>query len=213
MKTWVTLIAIGIVGYWLYTFYQQNPDDLPPMVHRQKDLVSSPMPDEKLIVAQAPKLDSIQVLRGPTLTHGKVKEAKPNSVVFVCDQGILEVNYDRLAPEFEAYYAPTAVQAVADAAAKVADQAAPPSAPPPAPKPVPQRSFEDDNNARLAYASEKAALESRQQSDLDQMTKWYRQSNFEPGGMTQQQFDTLKADYDVTTLQLNTLVARGIVGP
>jgi len=205
MKTLVTFIAVCIVGYWLYTFYSQNPDDLPPMVHRQKDLVSKPIPEEKVVTPPAPKLDAIQVVRGPILTHAKVKSARPNSIVFMCDQGIFEVNYDRLPPEFQSYYMPAPMPTPAEAASAVE----PAPAPAPAPKPEPQRSYEDDMNARLSFASTKAGLESRQQGDLDLMTKWYKQSNFEPGGLTQQQFDTAKADYDATTAQLNTLVAQG----
>jgi hypothetical protein len=209
MKSLVTLIAVCIVGYWLYTFYSQNPDDLPPMIHRQKDLVSKPVPDEKQIEATAPKLDSIQVTRGPVLTHAKVKAARPNSVVFLCDQGIFEVNYDRLPPEFQGYYQPSAVQVAAEAMTAAVPAA--PSAPAPAPRPpVPQRSIEDEANARLSFASQKAGLEARQQGDLDQMTKWYKQSNFESGGMSQAQFDTVKADYDAVTSELNNLVAQGV---
>jgi hypothetical protein len=209
MKTLVTLIAVCIVGYWLYTFYSQNPDDLPSMVHRQKDLVSTPIPDEKAIAQTAPKLDSIQVIRGPVLTHAKVKSARVNSIVFMCDQGIFEVNYDRLPPEFQGYYMPSPSVAAAQAVAAVESAVAPAPAPAPAPRPEPQRSYEEDMNARLNFVSSKAGLEARQQSDLDTITKWYKQSNFEPGGLSQGQFDTAKADYDAATAQLNTLVAQG----
>jgi hypothetical protein len=209
MKTLVTLIAVCIVGYWLYTFYSQNPDDLPSMIHRQKDLVSTPIPEEKVIAQPPPKLDSIQVLRGPVLTHAKVKSARVNSIVFMCDQGIFEVNYDRLPPEFQNFYMPPPAVAAAQAVASVDSAVAPVPAPAPATKPEPQRSYEEDMNARLNFVATKAGLESRQQGDLDLITRWYKQSNFEPGGLTQQQFDTTKADYDAVTAQLNTLVAQG----
>ncbi|HZZ20602.1 MAG TPA: hypothetical protein VFE25_14600 [Opitutaceae bacterium] len=212
MKSLVTLIAVCIVGYWLYTFYSQNPDELPSMVHRSKDVVSTPIPQENVDAPQVPpKLDVIQVARGPVLTHAKVKSARPNSIVFLCDQGLFEVNYDRLPPEFETFYRTQAVATSVPSSESASSAPAPVPAQAPAPKIAPQRSYEDDMNARLNLASRKAALEGRQQGDLDTMTRWYKQSNFEPGGLTQQDFDTAKADYDAATAQLNTLVAQGVL--
>jgi hypothetical protein len=207
MKSTLTFLAVCIVAYWLYTFYTENPEDRPSLGHRQANLVSTPIPDEKLAEPlKAPSLDSVAVLNGTTLTHVRVKSAKANSILVACDQGLFDVTYDRLAPEFKAYYMPTPTPSAAGDSS---------GAPTPTPastssyKAPVQRTSEEENQARLAYASTKAALEGRQQADLDVINRFYKQSNFEPGAMTQAQFDTAKADYDAATAQLGSVVASG----
>ncbi|HEY5227690.1 MAG TPA: hypothetical protein VIJ19_04060 [Opitutaceae bacterium] len=208
MKSTLTFIAVCIVAYWLYTFYTENPEDRPSFGHRQTNLKSTPIPDEKIVEPlKAPNLDSVVVQNAGTLTHVKVKSAKANSILIACDQGLFDVTYDRLPPEFRAFYMPTPTPSVAT------DQQATVPTPTPAAtssyKPPVQRTFEEENQARLAYAATKSALEARQQADLDVINKFYKQSNFEPGGLTQTQFDTAKADYDATTAQLGSVVALG----
>jgi len=116
MKSIVVLIALFIVGYWLYTFYQENPGELPSIGHRQKDLVSTPVPvtPEPAKVAP-PDLASVPVLNGPTLTHVRVKDARAKSLVFMCDQGLFEISYDKLSPGFKAYYTPKVTPVPTDA--------------------------------------------------------------------------------------------------
>jgi hypothetical protein len=207
MKSTFTLIAACIVAYWLYTFYTENPEDRPSFGHTKTNLVSTPIPDEKIAEPnKAPSLDSVAVLNGGTLTHVRVKSAMANSILVACDQGLFDITYDRLGPEFRAFYKPTPTPSAS------ADQG---SAPTPTPastssyKAPVQRTFEEENQARLAYASTKAALEARQQADLDLINRFYKQSNFEAGGLSQAQFDTAKADYDAATAQLGSLVAVG----
>lgn len=211
MKSIVVLIAIFIVGYWLYTYYQENPGELPSITHRQKDLVTTPLPvtPEPVKVAP-PNLASVPVLNGTTLTHARVKEARVNSVVFMCDQGLFEISYDRLSPDFKAFYAPTPTPVPTDADGNPIPTPTPTPAPTVVqPKPQIQRTSQQEADARLNYANQKAGLESRQNADLDTINRWYKQSTFEPGGVSQSQFESAHADYDAATAALNQLLANG----
>jgi hypothetical protein len=210
MKSTVILIVLCIVGYWLYTYYEENPAELPGLTHRQRNLVSTPIPvDQPTPTPQpitGPKLDAVKLKDGATLTHVRVTTARENTLVIICDQGLFEVNYDRLDPQFRAYYqpspTPTLTQVPTGAPTPTPATAA-------APKQPVQRTFEEENQARLSFNQTKINLEAKQQADLDVMTRWYKQSSFDPNAMSQSQFDTAKADYDATTAQLGSLVAAG----
>ena len=211
MKSIVVLIALFIVGYWLYTFYQENPGELPSIGHRQKDLVSTPVPvtPEPAKVAP-PDLASVPVLNGPTLTHVRVKDARAKSLVFMCDQGLFEISYDKLSPNFKAYYTPKVTPVPTDADGNPIPTPTPTPAPTVIqPAPQVQRTSQQEADARLNYANQKAGLESRQNQDLDTINRWYKQSTFEPGGVSQSQFDSAHADYDAATVALNQLIATG----
>jgi hypothetical protein len=209
MKSVVVFIAVCIVGYWIYEYYQQNPDEVPSLTHSQKGLVTSPIPSGPQSQGPAPDLTSVPVTNGTTLTHARVKDARPNTMVFACDQGLFEVSYDRLPPAFRAYYAPPTPTPSPTASADSQAPQAPAAAAVSAWKPQPQRSSEEETQAVLAFNQRKASLEQHQRDDMEIINRWYKQSTFDPNAMPQSQFDSTKADYDATTAQLGRLVANG----
>ena len=85
MKQLFVLLALGIIGYWLYTFYTQNPDDLPAML-RHSNVASTPIPTvgPPTPVPTLPPLDSVPVSKGETMTHCKVMRFSSDSVTFRC---------------------------------------------------------------------------------------------------------------------------------
>jgi hypothetical protein len=215
MKSIVTLLAVGLICYWLYTFYQQNPDELPSIVNHQKDLVSTPIPQVKEVKVEkpvpAPDLTTIAVANGQTLTHARVKDARATSVVFVCDQGLFEISYDRLPPQFRAYYAP---KGQPPAPAEDSSAAPTPSPTPTRPATVSvsrraERTPAEDAQALASFEQQKTIYENRQKSDSDVMDSWYKQSSFKTGGITQDQFDSAKSDYDTAANQLAQLESNG----
>jgi hypothetical protein len=212
MKSIFVLIILVIVGYWLYTFYQQNPDDLPSLVHIQKGAVSTPIPT--LITPTprpvAPKLDSIPVVKGETLTHARVKTIHADSLLFVCDQGLVKVAYDRLPPAFAAYYQPLAPTPTP---VTTPDPNAPPT-PTPTPAPtsihVRQRTPEEEAAALDSFARSKAALESDIAHDQDVIDRYYSQSTYNNSGViTEQEFTNAKIDLDARNAQLQVLLGTG----
>jgi hypothetical protein len=211
MKSIVVLIVLGILGYWLYTFYQQNPDDLPSLIHLQKDAVSTPIPTTAVPVppAVAPNLDSIPVEKGQTLTHARVKGIRADSLVFVCDQGLVQVTYDRLPPAFAAYYVPRAPTPT------------PVVTPDPNVTPVPtptsvnvirvkQRTPEEEEQAQRQYLDAKEAIEARLKIDQELMDQYYTQSTYNnPSPVTEAQFNNAKQDFDSETAKMSELLGHG----
>jgi hypothetical protein len=205
MKTVLIFLAVCIVGYWLYEFYQQNPDDLPSMHHQKlttTPIPSEPPPDDR---GPPPNLVAIPVRGGSTLTNAKVKEARADSVLFLCDQGIFDITYDRLTPDFRKYYAPapTPSPSVDPTPQSTAPVVIKPY------MPEPQRTAEEEVNLRVSFLQREAALRQHLKDDQEIMTRWYKQSSFDPGAMSQTTFDSTKADFDATTAQLNQLEATG----
>ncbi len=124
---------------------------------------------------EAPNLVSIQTtIRAKPLTNARVLRSSATSVTFACDQGIVQVPFEALPPEF-AYYK------VADKPALVV-QAAPKVAPPtlkaptnPVPKP---KSAVDEAKQAKENADRKAALLAKVASLEALMDRYDRQSSF-----------------------------------
>jgi hypothetical protein len=213
MKTLVILIALCFVGYWLHEYYEQSTNQASSIAHVQKGLVTTPIPSEEPTPTRVPDpdLDSILVKGQATLTHAKIKEIHTDSILFVCDQGLAEVAFDKLPPEFRTRYAPP-VSSPSPTPTGDIPATQPPAtvAATPTPRPpVRQRSIEEEAAARVAYQERKSALEAHQQEDLVIINRWYKQSTFDPDAISQSTFDWVKADYDSTTAQLNQLEATG----
>jgi len=213
MKQLFVLLALGIIGYWLYTFYTQNPDDLPAVL-RHSNTVSKPIPTvgPPTPVPTQPPLDSVPVKKGATLTHCKVMRFSADAVTFLCDQGIFQITYDRLPPGFAAYYVPRV-----PTPSPTTDPSAPTPVPTPTPTPRPTlpnpnhpvRSAEEDAAALWAYNGTKQRLEDRMKDLQAQMDHYYHQSSYDAGAMSEQQFNDAKAEYDSDALKLSELESRG----
>lgn len=212
MKSFIVLIILVIVGYWLYTFYQQNPDDLPSLIHIQKGAVSTPIPTTlpPTPPPTAPKLDSIPVVKGETLTHARVKAIHTDSILFVCDQGLVKVTYDRLPPGFAAYYKPLAPTPTP---VPTVDPNAPPT-PTPTPAPtsihVRQRTPDEEAAAEASFAQQKSYLEQDIAHDQDIVDRYYSQSTYNNTGViSEQDFTNAKMDLDAKNAKLQLLLAAG----
>lgn len=213
MKQLFVLLALGIVGYWLYTFYTQNPDDLPAIL-RHSNVVSTPIPTvgPPTPVPTQPPLDSVPVEKGETLTHCRVRGFNATSVTFLCDQGIFQIAYDRLPPGFAAFYVPRVPTPT-----PTTDPAAPTAVPTPTPTPRPTlanpnhpvRTAEEDAAELWSYNGAKQRLEDRMKDIQAQMDHYYHQSSYDVGAMTEQQFNDLKAEYDADSQKLTELVSKG----
>jgi hypothetical protein len=211
MKFLVTMLVCGFIGYLVYNIQQAHDAAPTPLItlshHTANEPDPTPTPEPTVYVPKPPDMTEIPVRDGETLTHAKVKELRTKTIVFLCDQGIFEVGFDRLPPQFAQYYGPiiaTQPASTPDAAGTVS---APPTKPPA--KEKPQRSAVDDASARASFFSSKESLENRLKSDQETIDKWYRQSSFEPGGISEAQFNSAKADFDYTTSQLSQLIANG----
>jgi hypothetical protein len=214
MKSFVILIALAIIGYWAYTYYQANPNDLPvSLTHHQAGLVSTPIPTPATPTptpppAVQPDLASVSVFKGVTMTHAKVREIKPDSLVFGSDQGLFQITYDRLAPGFEAYYLP---RMPAPTPVVTPD---PNLVPTPTRVPIihreAQRSAADEANAVLSFNAKVAGLEQKLRELQGYIDKYYIQSNYNnPDAITESQFAGIKAEFDARTAELADLRSRG----
>jgi hypothetical protein len=211
MKSIIVLIVLGLVGYWLYTFYQQNPESLPNMVHLQKDLVSTPLPTVGTPTPKpvAPSLDSIPVSKGPTLTHARVKGIRTDSLVFVCDQGLYQITYDRLPPAFAAYYLP-----LVPTPTPVVTRD-PNATPVPTPTPigihrVAQRSASEEREAEEEFSKRVNGMQARLDTLQAKMNQYYSQSTYNnPDVISDADFANTKTEFDNLTQQLADLQSRG----
>jgi hypothetical protein len=108
MKTLVIFLTTCVVSYCVYDLYRQNPADLPAFAKGKNGLFSDSSSDGARAQGTAPDLSLVPIGNGKTLTNARVKSARANSILFMCDQGIFDVSYDRLPPEFRTFYAPAA---------------------------------------------------------------------------------------------------------
>jgi hypothetical protein len=207
MKTLAVLLLLGLAGYLAYQYADTPAPIVAPQRHsatQSKQAEPDPAEEEPLV----PDLNRVPVKAGMTLTHARVKEVHPGGIVFVADQGLFKVGFDRLPEIFQAYYGPMAVP-----------EPEPPSPPSPSPvdpalapaaaKPRPQRDSLEDAQAALAYAQRKASLEGRISQDSATIDLWYKQSSFEKGGLTEQQYQDAQADIALASAQLAQLEADG----
>jgi hypothetical protein len=108
MKTVVAILAAGLVSFCVYDLYKQNPDDLPAIARVKNGFFADSASGGAHTQAVAPDLSLVPIGNGKTLTNARVKNARPASILFMCDQGLIDVSYDRLPPEFRSFYAPAA---------------------------------------------------------------------------------------------------------
>jgi hypothetical protein len=202
MKSIVFLLFFGALAYFLYVNVT-TPVAIDPPIEHVKGSGSAPEVVEAPVV---PDLSSIIVKGRAPLTHAKVKEIHPDAMVFICDEGIFKIDFDRLPPEFGIYYGPMAVPDPTPTPTPV-----PTTSDTPVVAPVrerPQRTTLEDAQASLAYAQAKAACEDRLKSDREILDHYYKQSTYEPV-VTESQFEIAKADYDVQAAALAQLEANG----
>jgi hypothetical protein len=167
----------------------------------------SPEPVETVPVL--PDLSRVAVKNGAPLTHARVKEIRTSGIVFVADQGLFKVSFDRLPAEYLAYYGPMAVEDPTPTPAAAAAAADAPVVPA-AIKPRPQRNALEDAQAELAYVQRKAGLEDQIRQDRETIDHWYKQSSFvSEGRLSQEQFEVAQADLAVASAQLAQLEALG----
>jgi hypothetical protein len=206
MKSIVILLFFGLVGYVSYQ-YVINPVPVDAPI-RPKVTEKSAEPSVSDAPPVTPDLTRIVIKNEPPITHARVKEVHPGGIVFVADQGMMMVGFDKLPEEFQAYYGPMAIpdvtptpvspSAAAEAAVAIA-----------AAKPRPQRNSLEDAQAELAYAQRKAGLEDQMKRDREVIDRWYKQSSFDPQALTEQQYEVAQADYAVAEAQLVQLEANG----
>lgn len=204
MKSIVFLLSFGSLAYFLYVNVT-TPIPVDKVVQHIRDPGSAPAaePAEEPVM---PDLTTVVVKDRSPLTHATVKAIHPDAIVFTCDQGIFKVDFDRLAPEFGAYFGPQAVPDPTPAAPVDATPVV--VAPVVVPPRERQRTTLEDAQARLAYAQAKAGLEDRLKQDRDAIDRYYKQSTYEPV-ISESQFDVAKADFDVQAASLAQLEATG----
>jgi hypothetical protein len=210
MKTLFTLIVLGTAGYLLFE-YIEMPAPVPVAVHAAQPRVGpkpTAEPEPVDAAPSVPDLSRIVVKGGDTLTHARVKEIHPGSMVLIADQGLFKVTWDRLPEEFHDYYISMAVPDPTPVPTSAPVAGGAPTAEPMA-KAKPQRSALEDEQAQLAFAQRKASLENQLKADRATIDRWYKQSSFETGGVSQSEYDVAQADYAVVSGQLAQLEADG----
>jgi hypothetical protein len=205
MRSIVTFFLLGLAGYIAYQ-YVNSPVVVAPPQPRAK---VSPSPEPPVEVESgAPDLSRVVVKDGPPLTHARVREVRASGILFIADQGMFKVAFDRLSPEFGAYYGP---MAVADPVpTETPTPPADPASAQPTPKPRQQRNAQEDAQAELVYVQRKASLEDRMKGDQATIDRWYKQSSFNNDSpITQSQYDVAQADLNAAAVQLAQLEAEG----
>jgi hypothetical protein len=211
MKFLATMLLLGFLGYLAYDYVQTreaNPTPVITLTHHSKaDPDPTPTPEPTEYKPQPPDLTTIPVKDGVALTNAKVKELRSRSIVFLCDQGLFEVGFDRLPPKFALYYGP--IIARLPAPAVDSGVALPTPTPVPTARVKRERTPIEEANARLGFFSTKESLEGRLKRDQDVIDRWYKQSSFDGGGMSEGEFEGARADFEATSVQLSQLLANG----
>jgi hypothetical protein len=208
MRSAFFIFVVAVLAYGLWSYYVGNPDFTKAAIVQQVHLKVSPAEPEPAtpqapVASAGPNLAYITVVKGSALTNAKVKSVTATGIVFICDQGLIEVPFGNLPPEFGEYYMP-----------KVAADAVPTSVPtslPPSP-PVQHRvekSAAQDAQDELTFTRTRMALRDRIKSDELVMDQWYQQSSFRNPAISESEYQTTKADLDAATLQLAELEANG----
>jgi hypothetical protein len=203
MKAFAILLFFGVVGYIAYQVVV-TPQPAAPIV------ASGPVKAEPTDVPmEVPDLSKVPVKDGGTLTHARIKEIHPSGIIFIADQGLYKVSFDRLPPNFAAYYGPQAVPdpVVPSPTMSPADSDITPT---PVIKPRPQRTAVEDAQAELAYAQRKAAFENQIKGDQNTIDTYYKQSTFNNGSpVTTAQYEVAEADLQSAQTSLALLEGAG----
>jgi hypothetical protein len=208
MRSAFFIFVIAVLAYGLWSYYVGNPDFTKAAIGQQVHVkVASSEPDPAPAPAQVasggPNLAYIPVVKGTPLTNAKVKSVTAAGIVFICDQGLIEVPFSNLPPEFGEYYMP---KVAVDAAPTVVPASLPPS--PPVQRRV-EKSPAQDAQDELAFTRTRTSLQDRIKSDEQVMDQWYQQSSFRNPAISETEYLNRKADLDAATLQLAELEANG----
>lgn len=214
------LLLLAAYGLWEYIEDREAMEKTRIELHRKdpKTAEPTPTPEPTPAAPASPNLDEVQVKGGAALTHATVKAVRASGVVFLCDQGLVEVPFGSLPANLAAYFSamlpPTpSPTPTPDGAASQSDSPATPvptPTPVPPPKPHTEKSFQQDTQDRLAFIEARQALRDRIKTDQDIIDHWYKQSSFEKNGyVSESQFNSAKADQDAAIAQLNQLEAGG----
>jgi hypothetical protein len=205
VKSIVILLLFGVVGYVAYQYVDNAVPVVAPAPHTRAPAPTEPVETEAVV----PDLSRVVVKGGEPLTHARVKEVRVSGIVFVADQGLFKVGFDRLPAEYEAYYGPMAIPDPVPTEAPT-PQAADAATVQPTAKPRPQRNALEDAQAELVYVQKKASLEDRLKTDRDTIDRWYKQSSFvKEGQVSQSQYEMAEADFTLASAQLAQLESDG----
>jgi hypothetical protein len=76
--------------------------------HNKIEVVTPPAPKvepvKSVITIIIPNLKIIYLKHGRPIVNARVKEVYPDSMIFVCDRGLVQVLFVDLPPEFHDYY-------------------------------------------------------------------------------------------------------------
>ena len=208
MKSIVVFLVLGLAAYGLWEYIENNPA-VPavrvPAHAREPEASPTPEPTPEDTGPKKPNLEKIPVKGGAALTHATMKAVRSSGVVFLCDQGLVEVPFNKLPADMVAYYAPMVPPEPSPGIV-----AAPPLQPTAQPKPRQEKSFVQDAQDRLSFTETRMALRDRIKMDQDTIDHWYKQSEFvKDGYVTESQFNAAKADLDATVARLAELEASG----
>jgi hypothetical protein len=202
MKAFAILLFFCVVGYIAYQVVVTPQAVVAPIQPRGP---AQPEPTE--VPLEVPDLSKVSVKDGGTLTHARVKEIHASGIVFVADQGLYKVSFDRLPPNYAAYFGP---QAVPDPIVPSPTPTDSDVTPTPVVKPRPQRTAIEDAQAEVAYAQKKASYENQIKSDQATIDLYYKQSNFNNSSpVTSAQYEVAEADLQATQVALSQLEAAG----
>jgi hypothetical protein len=203
MRAFALLLFFGVVGYIAYQVVV-TPQAAVPVQPRGP---VKPEPTEAPM--EVPDLSRVPIKDGGTLTNARIKIIHPSGIIFVADQGLYKVSFDRLPPNYAAYYGPQAIPDPIEPSPTVTPED-PDITPTPVPKPRPQRTAIEDAQAELAYAQRKAGYENQIKSDQATIDTYYKQSNFNNGSpVTTAQYEVSEADLQATQVALSQLEAAG----
>lgn len=212
MKSTVILFILGFLAYEAYQYYEDRPAS-PVIVTTPKVAYVPATPEPAATVPEPPDATAVTLASGRTLTHAKAKQVQASGILFLCDQGLVQVPLKDLPEAFQDYYRPL-MQAAAPTATPT--PAAEDAAPTPTPTPVPvihnkpERTPLQDAQATAGFYQSCAALRSRIEADQNTIDHWYKQSSYvQDGYVSEAQFNVAKSDKDAATLQLNELLATG----
>jgi hypothetical protein len=210
MRSAFFLFVFAVLAYGLWSYYVGHPDFAKGAVaqplHVKAAVQPDPTPEPPAVgAATGPDLSMITIVKGTSLTHAKVESVTKTGIIFLCDQGLIEIPFGNLPPEFSQYYT-----------SKIPAQEAPspmplsPTSPPLVQHRV-ERSAVQDSQDELNFTRTRMELRDRIKSDEEVMDQWYQQSSFRSPSVTESRFLATKADLDTATLQLAELEANGPV--
>ncbi len=212
MKSTVILFILGFLAYEAYQYYEDRPAS-PVIVTSPKVAYVPATPEPAAAVPEPPDATAVTLATGRTLTHATVKQVQSGGILFLSDQGLVQVPFRDLPEAFQDYYRPmmkAAEVSPSPTPAPTADDAAPTPTPVPVIHNKPERTPLQDAQATAGFYQSCAALRSRIEADQNTIDHWYKQSSYvQEGYVSEAQFNVAKSDKDAATLQLNELLATG----